>query len=331
MKAPVNAENAAENAPAIAERFAREESERTPLKAQSFWSRLRAEPLLPEAGSGGASLTAAIAVMSFLAALALAALFFIFAAAGEWTSELKSGVTIQIKGDDPEAIAQEADAALNFLQSTDGVLGARAVSREESARLLEPWLGQGNVAADLNVPALIETRVDESLRARLGDLQEQLRTVAPGAVVDDHGQWHQRLSAAARSGEAIAFGVFALIMGAAAAIAAFAARAGLAANSEVVSILHLVGATDAFIANEVQRRFLVLAARGSAIGVLLALLSLGLASFALSAAGGAGGFLPSLDPGPKLAAALLIVPAALCFVTAATARMTVLNTLAKQL
>ena len=98
-------------------------------------------------------------------------------------------------------------------------------------------------------------------------LQSRLTAAAPGAVIDDHGEWHGRLSAAARSGQMLAFSVFILILGAACAIAIFAARAGLAANEKIVSLLHLVGATDQFIANEVQRRFVILGLRGSLAGL----------------------------------------------------------------
>lgn len=318
--------------PAIAERFSPgEEDARAPLVRQRLWERFRSEPLLPEAGAAGAPLTAAIGVMSFLAALALAALLFIVSAASEWTSELKSGVTIQIKGADPEIIRTQADAAMAALNATAGVIDARALSPEETARLLEPWLGKGNVAAYLNVPALIEARVSDELRGDLQSLETRIKAVAPGAVVDDHKQWRDRLSAAAWSGQALALGVFLLILGAAAAISAFAARAGLAANSEVVSILHLVGATDAFIANEVQRRFLILALRGSLGGLVLAAFALGLAAFALRAAGGGADFVPNLHLGPGLMATLLAVPMALCLVTAAIARMTVLATLSREM
>ena len=131
---------------------------RAPSPRQGLLARLRAEPLLPEAGAAGAPLTAAIGVMSFLAALALAGLLLIFAASSEWTSELQSGVTIQIKGPDAAEIDQGAKAAMSVLQSTEGVLDARLLSREETGRLLEPWLGKGNIGDYLNVPALIEAQ-----------------------------------------------------------------------------------------------------------------------------------------------------------------------------
>jgi cell division transport system permease protein len=315
---------------AIARRFSAGGEDRSSQR-QGLLARLRAEPLLPEAGAAGAPLTAAIGVMSFLAALALAGLLLIFAASNEWTSELRRGITIQIKGADAAEIEAGAEAAMRIVQSTDGVMEARLLSREETARLLEPWLGKGNVAEYLNVPALIEARVSETLRQDLAPFEKAVKAAAPGAVLDDHKQWRERLTTAARTGQALAAGAFALIMCAAAAIAAFAARAGLAANSEVVSILHLVGATDSFIANEVQRRFLVLALRGSLVGLFLAAVAVGLSQLGFRAAEGAGYFLPELQLGPGVISVLLVVPLALCFVTAVTARMTVLKTLSKEM
>ena len=86
----------------IAERYAPDDNGEAGEEraiASSF-KRLRSEPLLPEAGAGGAPLTAVIAVISFLAALSLAAFLVIASAAGEWTEELKTSFTVQIKGAD---------------------------------------------------------------------------------------------------------------------------------------------------------------------------------------------------------------------------------------
>lgn len=292
--------------------------------------RMRAEPLLPEAGAGGAPLTAVIAVISFLAVLAMAAVLIINQAASAWTSELRSEITIQVKGADAEEISNGVDAVMRILDGTQGVLEATVKSPEENAALLEPWLGKGNAAAFLNIPAIIEVKAGPNLRANLDLLRNQLTAAAPNATLDDHAGWHDRLATAARSGQALALGVFLLVMGAACAISVFAARAGLAANHEIVSVLHLVGATDEFIAAEVQRRFFILGLRGALLGLLIALGALSLAGFALHAGVGAGSFLPEFTLGGWLALWLLTVPIATCFVTALTARLTVLNTLSKQ-
>lgn len=296
---------------------------------QGFFRRLRADPLLPEAGAGGAPLTAVIAVISFLAVLAMAALLIINQAANNWTSALKSEITVQVKGVDEAEIAAGVSAALKVLNETEGVIDAAARPQDEVAALLDPWLGQGNAEAFLNIPAIIEVKASPALHDNLDLLRNRLAAAAPGASLDDHAVWHDRLATAARSGQALAFAVFLLVMLAACAISIFAARAGLAANHEIVSVLHLVGATDDFIAAEVQRRFFVLGLRGALLGLAAALLALGLASIATRASGG-DGFLPKFSFGGWLALWLFTVPIVTCFVTALTARLAVLRALREQ-
>ncbi len=287
-------------------------------------------PLLPEAGAAGAPLTAVIAVMSFLAVLAMASLLMVNRAASEWTSALRSEITVQVKGASAEEIESGVEAVLRVLRDTEGVLEANEKSREETAELLEPWLGDGNAQAFLNIPAIIEVKAAPSLRDNLDLLRNRIAAAAPTASLDDHARWHDRLSGAARSGQAMAFGVFLLVMGAACAISIFAARAGLAANHEIVSVLHLVGATDEFIAAEVQRRFFILGLRGALLGLFAALAALVVAGLAMRAGGGTDNFLPSLRLGGWMILWLAAAPVATCLVTAVTARLTVLKTLSQQ-
>ena len=288
--------------------------------------RLKKAPLLPEAGAGGAPLTAVIGVISFLATLALAAFIMIAVAASNWTTELNTSLTVQIKGEDADAIAADTAAALDVLSTTEGVIETSVVEPEEAAKLLEPWLGKSNLSSYLSVPAIIEVKASEELLNNVALLQNRLAAAAPGAVLDDHSEWNDRLAAAARSGQALAFAVFALVMGAACANSTFAARAGLAANNDVVSLLHLVGANDDFIAKQVQRRFLILGLRGSIAGLIAGLLALGIAALA-TRRGASGYFLPEFHIEPGIVIPLIGVPLAICLVTAMTARLTVLRTL----
>ena len=191
-------------------------------------------PLLPEAGAGGAPLTAVIAVISSLAALALAAFIIIAAASTAWTAELKSSLTIQVKGVDAAEIETHLAAAIKILDDTPGVVEYRIIDSKAAGKLLEPWLGKGN-ASSLNVPALIELKLGPAGRNNIPALADRFEKASPAIVLDDHGGWNDRLANAARSGQALAFAVFALIMGAAGAISIFAARAGLSANAEGVS------------------------------------------------------------------------------------------------
>ena len=297
---------------------------------RGLFRRERSAPLLPEAGAGGAPLTAVIAVMSFLAVLAMAAALIINQSTAAWAADLRAEITIQVKGATAAEIAEGVAAARRVLEDTDGVLQITERSADETAALLEPWLGRGNAQAFLNIPAIIEIKTEPALRADLDLLRNRLAAAAPGASLDDHTGWHDRLAGAARSGQTLAFAVFLLVLGAACAVSMFAARAGLAANREIVAVLHLVGAADAFIAAEVQRRFFILGLRGAVTGLIAALGVLGLA--ALTARSGLAGeaFLPQFAFGGPIALLLLVAPITICLATALTARLTVLRALREQ-
>lgn len=311
---------------AIAEKFAA--NGRNHLPRAGLLHRLRREPLFPRKSSGGGALTAVIGVMAFLACLSLSGLILIQAATEKWTNDLQSGLTVQIKGPDADAIRADTAAVARAIADIDGVVSVKALSPEESAKLLEPWLGKGNVAAYLNVPGLVEVTVAPRLRKDLAPLRQAVAKVAPGAEIDDHSAWHQRLSAAARSGEIAAGAVFAVIMAAACAIAVFAARAGLSANRDVVSLLHLVGATDQFVANEVQRRFFAIGLQGALAGYVAAAALLSLLAAALHAA---RGLLPDVRLDWTAWAILFSAPLILCLATAISARFAVLKSLAQEL
>ncbi|MEL7487462.1 MAG: cell division protein FtsX, partial [Pseudomonadota bacterium] len=84
---------------------------------------------------------------------------------------------------------------------------------------------------------------------------------------------------------------------------------------------------DAFIANEVQRRFVVLALRGSIGGLIAAIATIGLAALSARDGGGGAFFLPGFSLSGWVIAALAVVPIAVCLATAMSARLTVLRTL----
>ena len=122
-------------------------------------TRRRPTPLLPEAGAAGTPLTIVIAVLAFMASVALTGYFMVSRAAADWTGDLAGTITVQIKGGTRDMIDDGADAAVNLLQDTEGVSQVLGLSREETEELLEPWLGKDNLTPDIPVPALVTAEV----------------------------------------------------------------------------------------------------------------------------------------------------------------------------
>jgi len=239
-------------------------------------------PLIPGDTIAGRALVTVIAIMTFLAAISAGAGVLVNDAARGWTDTVSREMTIQVMprpGADIEAdLAAAADAA----RGAPGIALVRVYTKLDSERLLEPWLGTGLDLGELPIPRLIVIERDPAATVDVAKLKSQLAARAPSATLDDHGQWMDRLAAMARSMVFIVAGVFLLVLTAMALAVAFATRGAMAGNSEIVDVLHFVGARDSFIASQFQRHFLRLGLRGGALGGGAAVLAFGASSLLLS-------------------------------------------------
>ncbi|WP_262028836.1 cell division protein FtsX [Microvirga sp. Mcv34] len=231
----------------------------------------RNAPLVPVDSAGGQALAAVIAILTFLAALCAGGAELVSASSAQWRSEIAREVTIQIRPNAQRSIDQDVERAVALARQASGVEQAQAFTKEESERLLEPWLGTGLDFKDLPVPRLIVIKIKQDAKPDFGPLRQALQRDVPGASLDDHALWVSRLSTMANTIIGVGIFLVALVLLAAGLAVIFATRGAMAGNREVVEVLHFVGANDDFIAREFQRRFFRLGLRGSAIGAAAAL------------------------------------------------------------
>ena len=222
--------------------------------------------LVPRNSISGRALVAVVAIMTFLVSLTTGAAVLVTKAAGEWQSDISREITIQIMPAPGRDLDTSVNRAVAIARAISGVLEVRPYSKEESMKLLEPWLGSGISLSELPVPRLIVIKIAADTAPDLGQLRRVLADQVPGAIVDDHRGWIDRMRALA--GTAVAVGVCILILMFAATIlsVAFATRGAMATNKAVIEVLHFVGAKNGFIARHFQHHFLVLGLQGGAIG-----------------------------------------------------------------
>src|SRR6266702_4832547 len=261
--------------------------------------RSRETSIVPADSIAGGALVAVVAIMTFLAALALGGVMLVRAAAGEWQSAVARELTIQVRPVEGRDLNAEVKKAADIAIATPGIVGVRAYSKAESARLLEPWLGTGLSLDDLPVPRMVVLRVAPDRAPDLNPLRKALAAEVPEASLDDHRGWVERMRTMARTAVAAGLGVLALVVAATMLSVTFATRGAMAANRPVIEVLHFVGARDGFIAGQFQRHFLWLGLKGGVIG------------------GGAAGY--------GAIAGLVVL---IAVVTAGTSRLTVYRTLA---
>jgi cell division transport system permease protein len=286
---------------------------------------LRQIRFLPSENIHGRLLPWVIAVMVFLAGLAMLVALGLQMTARTWHQGLAQSLTVQVINADRTARDKEVAAALAELRKTPGVASAEEETGEEVAALLEPWLGKGNVGPDLPIPALIDVRVADGHKVDAAALGAALAKVAPSARVDAHERWLADLLVLMRIVQWVGGVIVALVGLATVAIIIFATRAGLATHRETVEIVHMMGAKDSTIAGAFQWRFLWVGVKGAIIG--LAALGAGMAIVHLINQRLEGALLPQLLPPPEVLASLLVLPIVAGLLTMLTARFAVMRAL----
>jgi cell division transport system permease protein len=226
--------------------------------------------LVPEGTVAGNALTVVIAIMSFLACLTLGAVTLVRDASRDWQLDVQREVTVQVRPIDGVDIETEAAKAASIARQTSGVAGVEVLNAKENAALLEPWLGTGLDMTDLPIPRLVVVKLTDPDAANLDDLAARLTTQVKGASLDDHRAWADRLQSMANATVLAGLSILLLVFVATVLSVVFATRGAMASNSVVVSVLHICGAEDGFIAREFQRHFLLLGLRGGMIGAATA-------------------------------------------------------------
>jgi cell division transport system permease protein len=223
-------------------------------------------PLIPRGSVAGRALVVVIAIMTFLACLTAGAALLVAHASQAWRSDVLRDATIQIKpraGDDVESLVAKA---LAIAKQAPDVETIHAYSKVESEKLLEPWLGTGFDLSQLPVPRVIVVRLGGQRSEDLATLRAALASAVPEADLDDHRIWAARLGAMADAIVILAAALFVLMIVAMSTAIGFATRGAVAANREIVEVMHLVGASNGFIAREFQTHFRRLGFRGAMIG-----------------------------------------------------------------
>jgi len=228
-------------------------------------------PIVPKRSIAGRALVAVVAIMTFLASLTTGAVMLVRASASEWQSEVAREVTIQVRPVQGRDLEADVARASEIARAYPGIVDVRPFSKDESARLIEPWLGSGLSLDDLPVPRMIVLKLADG-SVELAPLRKTLSERVGAATLDDHRGWIERMHTMAQS--TIAGGIVVLVLMLAATVLSvtFATRGAMATNRPIVEVLHFIGAKSGFIARQFERHFLLLGLEGGVIGGGLAML-----------------------------------------------------------
>lgn len=242
-------------------------------------------PLLPKGRLTG-PMPWVIAIMMFLTVLVSAAGLALDAAAHALGEQVSDRITVQVAEADAEIRDRAVRRIVSILRNTEGASNVAVVPQDRLSAQLAPWLGTDLAIGDIPVPALIDADFEASRNdrdARIAALDEAVKAVNKSARVEPHARYLAPLARLVSTIGYLAFGLVALMALATGAVVVLAARGAHATHRATIDIMHLLGATDGQVISLFQRRMVLDAAFGAAVGAGIALVVILLLGQALNA------------------------------------------------
>jgi cell division transport system permease protein len=272
-----------------------------------------------------------VMVLVFMASIAFTTNAYIAALLFHWNQSVSGTLTIQIPvmldAKDPMS-ATTTERVLDVLNRHPAVESAAAVPRDKVTELLKPWFGAGEAIADLPLPVLVDVRLSTTEPSAINAVSTSVQSAAPGAVIDDHRAWLNRVIGLAEGLGAIAIAAMALVAVALGLTIVFATRASLAEFAQVIEVLHVVGAKDGYVAGQFARRALVQSLIGGGAGLLLYAPALGFIAWLASRI--EPGILPDISFPASHWIVLLTLPFLAGLIATITANVTVRRALSSK-
>lgn len=281
--------------------------------------------IVPRASIAGNALTVVIAIMSFLACLTAGAVYMVNQSAKAWVNDITSEITVELDPVDTADIEKKITLVSLFLAKQKGITHVKPLTADDSAELLEPWLGKSEALSALPIPRLIAVEIDRSNPPDIAVISQALTQNFEGVTLDDHRRWQAEIRTLTRSAALGGLAVLALVAAATVAVIVSATRSAMASNREIIEVLHFVGANERFISREFERHFLGLGVRAGLVGAVAAALVFLLLPLVMHAVG--GGIVTAAEMqrlvgsgeldfwGYLLCALVVVVVAILCMVT----------------
>lgn len=255
-----------------------------------------------------------------------------------WVNDIASEITVELDPINTADIEKKMTLVSLFLAKQSGITRVKPLTAEDSAKLLEPWLGRSDALSALPIPRLIAVEIDRSNPPDIKAVSEALSQNFEGVTLDDHRRWRAEIRTLTRSAALGGLVVLGLVAAATVAVIVSATRSAMASNREIIEVLHFVGATERFISREFERHFLGLGVRAALVGAVSAMLVFLLLPFAMHLLGGGTASVTEasrlvgsgeLDfPGYLLCVLVVFVVASLCMITSRLGVIRVLKTYA---
>lgn len=218
------------------------------------------------------SLIFVIAIMAFLLNLTFAALLWGGSLIYKWQTNINSEITIQIKPNKQNNITKDIQTAHNILKTFNGIKKITILTKEKNAELLKPWLdNQQFEIKNLSLPRLIAVAIDPDNPPDSTKILAALQNKLDNVSLNQHDVWSSYISTTWWRVSILGSFIFCIVLFANMLVVIFATRGSMANNSDMIEVLHFIGATPTFIARQFQFHFFIMGLQGAVLGTAIAI------------------------------------------------------------
>ena len=216
-------------------------------------------------------------IFIYLFVIVMAIVMAINSMAGNWEKDITGSLTVQIipvedaeKHIDTVKTLEQQNRVLQFMENISGVKRVRVLTSQDIEKLMTPWLGNKVNISALPIPVLLDVSLKDNADINYDEVTRGLRQITPNASIDNHRLWLNRLLKFASSLKNTALTVLFMVAVICAFSIYYSTKTSLSINLSSIEILHIIGATDDYIAKQYAANYAKIGFFSGIIGLMVA-------------------------------------------------------------
>lgn len=224
----------------------------------------------------------------FLFTITLSGFFMVSSLVDSWDKGIVNGWTVQVKPDDTDEKTElRLNKVINFFENRSEIEYVKVVNDKQMHKLMAPWLGNSVDLSVLPIPKLIDVRTKKGSNVDFDKIAQELAETASYTTINSHQAWLKKLINFAQSVKILAFSVLLTVFTISSFSIFYATKTSLGIHQNVIEILHIMGATDDYVAKQYARRNFFVGLFSGIVGTVFGALGLWfVSSFATNLKGG---------------------------------------------
>ena len=217
-------------------------------------------------------------IYMYLFVIMLAIFMAINAMATNWEKDIAGSITVQITPVEDEnrhidtvKTTDQQNRVLQFMEHISGVESVHILDDKVVQKLMSPWIGNKVDLNTLPIPRLLDVKLKPNAELNYDEITRGLRLLTPNASIDNHRLWLNRLIKFATSLKTIALSILLMVIAICAFSIYYSARTSLNININSIEILHIVGATDDYIAKLYSKTYAKIGFFAGIAGLMIAI------------------------------------------------------------